>query len=94
MELELKRTWYPADTNGQLLLDGVTLCAAIELPWRNNMPQVSCIPEDRCIVPVTVLTGPGIGLRPGEALSGLTVRAFNALQRKDPVFLTIKKDHL
>ena len=45
MKLELIRTYYPTGTNGELLLNGDRICSAIELPWKNNEPQVSCIPE-------------------------------------------------
>ncbi len=45
MKLELIRKYFPQGTNGALLLDGVKLCATIELPWRNNKPRISCIPE-------------------------------------------------
>ena len=45
MKLELVRKYFPQGTNGVLLLDGVKLCATIELPWRNNMSRISCIPE-------------------------------------------------
>ena len=45
MKLELIRTYYPDGTNGELLLNGDRLCSTIELPWKNNEPKVSCIPE-------------------------------------------------
>jgi hypothetical protein len=45
MKLELIRTYFPEGTNGILLLDGVVLCATIELPWKNNQSRISCIPE-------------------------------------------------
>lgn len=45
MKLELIRKYYSKGTNGTLLLNGVPLCATIELPWRNNQPRISCIPE-------------------------------------------------
>ena len=47
MKLELIRTYYPKGTNGEFFLDGKKLCATIELPWKNNQPQVSCIPEGK-----------------------------------------------
>lgn len=47
MELELVRTYYPNGTNGELFLDGNKVCSTIELPWKDNQPQVSCIPEGR-----------------------------------------------
>jgi hypothetical protein len=47
MELEIIRTYYPTGTNGVLYLDGVRQCYTIELPWLNNEPRRSCIPEGR-----------------------------------------------
>jgi len=47
MELVLNRTYYAHGTNGQLLLRGERLSYTIELPWNDNKPQVSCIPEGR-----------------------------------------------
>lgn len=45
MKLELLRDYYLRGTNGEIRLDGRKLCASIELPWRHNRRQVSCIPE-------------------------------------------------
>jgi len=45
MELLLSRTYYKDGTNGELSINGKALCHTIELPWRNNKPCVSCIPE-------------------------------------------------
>jgi hypothetical protein len=47
MELELIRTYFPNGTNGEILLNGKRICSSIELPWRNNQHQISCIPEGR-----------------------------------------------
>ena len=47
MELELIRTYYPNGTNGALYYDNDCLCNTIELPWKNNQHQVSCIPEGK-----------------------------------------------
>lgn len=47
MELELIRTYHPQGTNGELLLNGDKVCLTIELPWKENKPNVSCIPEGR-----------------------------------------------
>jgi hypothetical protein len=47
MELELIRTYFPNGTNGEILYNGTRVCSSIELPWINNEPQVSCIPEGR-----------------------------------------------
>jgi len=45
MKLELIRTYYRNGTNGDLLLNGEKICSTIELPWKENKSQVSCIPE-------------------------------------------------
>lgn len=45
LTLVLQRTYHPAGTNGTLYLNGQQLCHTIELPWRDNQRQVSCIPE-------------------------------------------------
>lgn len=47
MEIILQRAYHPQGTNGVLHIKGqpTPLCYTIELPWRNNEPQVSCIPE-------------------------------------------------
>jgi Family of unknown function (DUF5675) len=45
MKLELTRTYFPEGTNGELLLNGERVCSTIELPWKNNRRNVSCIPE-------------------------------------------------
>lgn len=47
MKLELNRTYYPNGTNGELLLNGEKVCSTIELPWKQNKNQVSCIPEGK-----------------------------------------------
>ena len=47
MELTLVRSYYPLGTNGELYLDGRLLCYTIELPWIDNIKEVSCIPEGR-----------------------------------------------
>src|ERR1700712_5417275 len=47
MELELIRTYYPTGTNGKILYLGCLMTYTIELPWKENLAQVSCIPEGR-----------------------------------------------
>jgi len=47
MELELIRMYRTNGCNGKLFINGSLLCYTIELPWRDNQPQVSCIPEGR-----------------------------------------------
>lgn len=41
----LTRTYLPAGTNGIIGVDGRDICGTIELPWRDNRRNVSCIPE-------------------------------------------------
>ena len=47
MELYLKRRYHPEGTNGEITHQHRTVCACIELPWRDNRRFVSCIPEGR-----------------------------------------------
>lgn len=45
MELILTRTYHAKGTNGVLEVNGKPFCFTIELPWKNNAPRLSCIPE-------------------------------------------------
>lgn len=47
LTLVLNRTYLPEGTNGTILLYGKPLCQTIELPWRQNRRNTSCIPEGR-----------------------------------------------
>ena len=47
MELVLYRTYGQEGTNGDLYIDGVFICHTIELPWLDNEPRRSCIPEGK-----------------------------------------------
>jgi hypothetical protein len=47
MELELIRTYFPNGTNGELYHNGRRISFTIELPWLQNKPSISCIPEGR-----------------------------------------------
>ena len=47
MELELIRTYYPTGTNGKIQYQNRLMMYSIELPWKDNLAQVSCIPEGR-----------------------------------------------
>jgi len=47
MQLELIRTYYPEGTNGKILLNGRLMVYSIELPWKENLAGVSCIPEGK-----------------------------------------------
>ena len=45
VKLELIRSYYPEGTNGHIYAGGGLVCHSIELPWKDNQHQVSCIPE-------------------------------------------------
>jgi hypothetical protein len=47
MELEIFRTYHADGTNGKLYINSRFQCYTIELPWEDNLPQHSCIPEGR-----------------------------------------------
>ncbi len=47
MELELIRSYYTKGTNGLLYINNTFQCYTIELPWMDNQPRISCIPEGR-----------------------------------------------
>lgn len=47
MELILERTYLTNGVNGKLFIGKQLVCPTIELPWRNNRYQVSCIPEGK-----------------------------------------------
>ncbi len=41
----LRRTYLSVGTNGTISIGGRDICGTIELPWRDNRPNISCIPE-------------------------------------------------
>ena len=45
MELELIRKYFSEGTNGEVLYMDRLVTYTIELPWKNNLARVSCIPE-------------------------------------------------
>ncbi|MGC1631631.1 MAG: DUF5675 family protein [Gelidibacter sp.] len=45
MEFSLTRVYKSGGTNGTLTLNGHFVCFTIELPWRENSRNISCIPE-------------------------------------------------
>lgn len=47
LELTLTRTYHKTGTNGTLTSAGGYICRTIELPWLDNKPRISCIPEGR-----------------------------------------------
>jgi len=47
MELTLTRVYKSGGTNGTLTLNGHFVCFTIELPWKENQRNISCIPEGK-----------------------------------------------
>ncbi len=45
MDILLKRSYFDKGTNGALIINGNFICFTIELPWRDNQRNTSCIPE-------------------------------------------------
>lgn len=45
MHIMLYRSYYAAGVNGELYIEGALVCYTIELPWLDNQPNRSCIPE-------------------------------------------------
>jgi hypothetical protein len=50
MELEILRTYYAGGTNGVVHVNSRFQCYSIELPWLDNQPRRSCIPEGRYLL--------------------------------------------
>ena len=42
--LVLQRIYGEKGTNGTISYEGELICHSIELPWRNNLRRLSCIP--------------------------------------------------
>lgn len=47
MELSLVRRYFHNGTNGNMWHGDKFLCHTIELPWKDNTRNISCIPEGR-----------------------------------------------
>ncbi|MFZ6664531.1 DUF5675 family protein [Peijinzhouia sedimentorum] len=45
MRVKLLRSYFPLGVNGQIFINGQFICHTIELPWKNNKRNISCIPE-------------------------------------------------
>lgn len=50
MHITLTRQYFQDGTNGTLTINGVFQCHTIELPWHNNAPRRSCIPEGKYMI--------------------------------------------
>ena len=45
MVFQLLRSYHRNGTNGELFHEGKKICNTIELPWKDNVRTMSCIPE-------------------------------------------------
>lgn len=50
MSFELIRNYKSSGTNGSLRYGGEKICHTIELPWKDNQPFISCIPEGKYLL--------------------------------------------
>lgn len=79
LALCLVRTYHPLGTNGTLSINGREICKTIELPWRDNRGNVSCIPEGRYRLGLYPSVRRGMRIRvegvPGR--SGILIHAAN-----------------
>lgn len=48
--MQLIRTYFEDRTEGRLIFPDGSYVFTLELPWKDNLPSVSCIPEGRYIV--------------------------------------------
>ena len=47
MQLDLTRVYKSGGTNGTLTFNGHFVCFTLELPWKENKKNISCIPEGK-----------------------------------------------
>ncbi|PRY38459.1 hypothetical protein CLV58_109186 [Spirosoma oryzae] len=85
LNLYLNRTYYPTGTNGSLT-DGMReISKTIELPWKDNQPRISCIPEGT--YPVVIYNspkhGPSLLLKKVPGRSMIEVHSANWAMGKD-----------
>jgi hypothetical protein len=45
MKALIERVYLPTETLGSWYVDGIITCKTMELPWKNNQHNISCIPE-------------------------------------------------
>jgi Family of unknown function (DUF5675) len=62
MEIFLTRTYFKSGTNGKITYLGNLVCESIELPWRDNKKNISCIPEGRYLLIKRMHTRHGLQL--------------------------------
>jgi hypothetical protein len=62
MKVQLLRSYTEKQTPGGIYIDGKEVVKTLELPWKNNKKNISCIPEGS----YTVRKRPGHEKRPYE----------------------------
>ena len=79
MELVITRVYFPNGTNGVLSCNGEPVCNTIELPWKENQRQISCIPEGKYELRrrYTPRFGRHFELRHVVGRSNILIHAFN-----------------
>ena len=128
-EIKVIRTYHPEGTNGIMTYNDKEVCKCIELPWLDNRPRLSCIPEGKytvfiretdqkgihlyipcvpgrnyiliyaadlslrelqgCIIPVSMHTGPGMGINSKIAMQKLMETIYRDIMDVKPVNLII-----
>ncbi|ERJ61229.1 DUF5675 family protein [Sphingobacterium paucimobilis] len=82
--LHLRRIYGERGTNGTISYQGEQICHTIELPWRNNMQRMSCIPTGRYKLVKRTYTkhGEQIGIPNVLGREAILIHAANDAQRE------------
>ena len=82
--LVLQRKYGAQGTNGKITYRGEHICHTIELPWQNNIPRLSCIPEGRYKLEKRVYTrhGEQIGIPAVLGREAILIHAANDAMRE------------
>jgi hypothetical protein len=82
--LHLRRKYGERGTNGTIYFLGEPICHTIELPWQENTPNKSCIPEGRYKLEKRVYqkNGEQIGIPSVQGREGILIHAANNAKRE------------
>ena len=82
--LVLQRKYGALGTNGSITFDGEHICHTIELPWRNNLQRLSCIPEGRYLLQKKIYSkhGEQIGIPAVLGREAILIHAANDAARE------------
>ena len=50
IKVVIERVYLPTETLGSWYINGEMICKTMELPWKENQNNISCIPEDTYLV--------------------------------------------